>query len=69
MVEIIGKMRYNKTTKRKKEWVNYAKSWNPCGSKRERERERERELYFSEIKDSLFSLAYFTLDSDKPIKM
>ena len=32
-------------------------------------KERERELYFSEIKDSLFSLAYFKLDSDKPMEM
>lgn len=30
-------------------------------------RERERELYFNEIKCSLFSNGLFTLDSSKPI--
>ena len=36
---------------------------------RERERERERELYFNEIKCSLFSKGLFTLDSNEPINI
>ena len=34
-----------------------------------RERERERELYFNEIKCSLFSKGLFTLDSNEPINI
>ena len=34
-----------------------------------RERERERELYFNEIKYSLFSDSLFTLDSNRPINI
>ena len=32
-------------------------------------RERERELYFNEIKYSLFSDSLFTLDSNRPINI